>query len=187
MTHLSVEELVRKFETARKAGEHERGNPEQLRLLRELAEDCPAFTPNLLYLARLQQVIDQPGRSPEEVFSEIQRLLELAILGSGRSAPVVLELGNFLDTFQNDPPSAMKLYEEGEQKALATLEDAWFFKLRYWNLERTKESLEKALRLCVLVEQIFPEPNTYLEDEVQTTKRLAAREGLLPDPNSSSE
>ncbi|HEX5753692.1 MAG TPA: hypothetical protein VFZ09_46310 [Archangium sp.] len=180
-----MDELVKRFEAARKAGEHERGNREQLRLLRELAEECPAFTPNLLYLARVQQVIDQPGRNPEEVFSEIQRLLELAILGSNRGAPVILELGNFLDTFQNDPLGAMKLYEEGEQKALAILEDAWFFKLRYWNLERTKESLEKALRLCALVEQVFPEPNTYLEDEIQTTKRLAALEGLLPDPNSS--
>ncbi|HYO56807.1 hypothetical protein [Archangium sp.] len=162
MTHLSPEELVKKFEEARKAGEHERGNPEQLRLHRELAEECPAFTPNLLYLARLQQVIDQPSRSTEEVFSEIQRILELAVLGSDRSAPVLLELGNFLDTFHNGTPEAMKLYNEGEQKALATLEEAWFFKIRY----------------------LFPEPNIFLDDEIQTTKRYAAQEGLAPPEGS---
>jgi hypothetical protein len=184
MAHPSLEELVQKFEAAKKAGERERGKPEQLRLHRELAAECPAFTHNLLYLARLQHLVDQPGRSAEEVLPEIQRLLESAVLGSYRSASALLALGNFLDTFQDGTPEAMKLYEEGEQKALATLADAWFFKLRNWNLERTKESLEKALRLCALVEQVFPEPNTFLEDEIQITKRYAALEGLLPQEDS---
>ncbi len=179
MAHPSLEELVQKFEAARKSGEHERGNPEQFRLHRELAVECPGFTHNLLYLARLQLLFDQPGRTAEEVIPEIQSLLESAVLGSYRSAPALLALGNFLDTFQDGTAEAMRLYEEGEQKALATLEDAWFLKLRYWNLERTKESLEKALRLCVLAEQLFPEPNFLLEDEIQTTKRYAAQEGLF--------
>jgi hypothetical protein len=180
MTHPSLEELLQKFEAARKAGEREGGKPEQLRLHRELADECPAFTHNLLYLARLQHLIEQPGRSAEEVLPEIQSLLESAVFGSYRSAPALLALGNFLDTFQDGTPEAMKLYEEGEQKALATLENAWFLKLRYWNLERTKESLGKALRICALVEHLFPEPNTFLEDEIQTTKRYAAQEGLIP-------
>jgi hypothetical protein len=180
MAHPNLEELVQKFEAAKKAGERERGSPEQFRLHRELAEECPAFTYNLRYLARLQQVVDQPGRSTEEVFSEIRRLLESAVLGSYRSAPALLELGNFLDTFQDGPPEAMKLYEEGEQQALNTLEDAWFFKLRYWNNEETKESLQKALRLGGLAERLFPEPGTLLWDEIQTTKRHAAKQGLIP-------
>jgi hypothetical protein len=184
MAHPSLEELVKKFEIARKAGERERGNPEQLRLHRELAEECPAFTPNLLYLARLQQITDQPDRSTEEVFSEIQRLLELAVLGTDRSAPVLLELGNFLDTFRDGPPEAMELYEEGEQKALDTLKDAWFGKLRYWNLERTNESLGKALQLGELAERLFPEPGTLLWDELQTTKLYAAQKGLIPPEES---
>ncbi|WNG33640.1 hypothetical protein F0U61_08375 [Archangium violaceum] len=184
MAHPSLEELLQKFEAAKKAGEHDRGNPEQLQLHRELAGECPALTHNLLYLAKLQLLVDQPGRDAEEVLPEIQRLLESAVLGSYRSAPALLALGNFLDTFQDGTPEAMKLYDEGEQKALATLEDAWFFKLRYWNLERTKESLEKALRLCALAEQLFPEPNSLLEDEIQTTKRYAAQEGLIPPKGS---
>jgi len=144
MAHPRLEDLVQKFEAARKAGERERGNQEQLRLHRELADECPAFSHNLLYLAQLQQVVDQPGRSAEEVLPEIQRLMESAVLGSYRSAPALLALGNFHD----GTPKATQIYEEGEQKASATREDAWFFKIRYWNLERTKESLEKALRLC---------------------------------------
>lgn len=184
MTHPSIEKIVKMFEAARNAGERERGNPEQLRLHRELAEECPAFTPNLLYLARLQQVIDQPSRSTEDVFSEIQRILELAVLGSDRSAPVLLELGNFLDTFQNDTSEAMKLYEEGEQKTLATLEEAWSLKLRYWNLERTDESLGKALRLVEMAERLFPEPGILLWDEMQTTRLYAAKAGLLPADES---
>jgi len=180
MAHPNLEELVQKFEAARKAGENERGSPEQFRLHRELAEECPAFTYNLRYLARLQQVADQPGRNAEEMLSEVRRLLESAVLGSYRSAPALLELGNFLDTFHDGPPEAMKLYEEGEQRALETLEDAWFFKIRYWNNEETKESLDKALRLGELAERIFPEPGTFLWDEMQSTKRLAAKLGLLP-------
>lgn len=184
MAHPSLEELVQKFEAARKAGEPIRGNPEQFRMHRELAEACPAFTYNLRYLAQLQQVADQPGRTAEEVLSEIKRLLESAVLGSYRSAPALLELGNFLDTFHDGPPEAMKLYEEGEQQALETLEDAWFFKIRYWNNEETKESVEKALRLGKLAERLFPDPGTFLWDEMQTTKRYAVKMGLLPPEDS---
>lgn len=179
MKHPSLEELLQRFEAAKKAGEHERGNPEQLRMHRALAEECPAFTYNLRYFARLQQVVDQPGRSTEEVLSEVRRLLESAVMGSYRSAPALLELGNFLDTFHDGPLEAMKLYEEGEQQALDTLEDAWFFKIRYWNNERTKESLGKALQLGKLAEQLFPEPAPLLWDEIQTTKLYAAQEGLI--------
>lgn len=185
MSHPKLEELVQKFEAALRAGEHERGSPEQFRLHRELAEECPAFTYNLRYLARLQQVADQPGRDAEEVLSEIRRLLESAVLGSYRSAQALLELGNFLDTFHDGPPEAMKLYEEGEQRALETLEDAWFFKIRYWNNERTKESLEKALQLGEVAERLFPELGTLLWDEMQTTKRYAVKLGLLLPPEDS--
>jgi len=179
MAHPSLEELIEKFETAKQTGEHEQGSPEQLRLHRELAAECPAFTHNLLYLAWLQQAINQPGRSSKDVLSELQQLLEAAVVGSYRSAQALVELGNFLDTFRDAPQEAMKLYDEGEQKALATLKDAWFGKLRYWNFERTKESLEKALRLGALAEQLFPE-STHLLLEVETTRTYAAQEGLIP-------
>jgi hypothetical protein len=78
----------------------------------------------------------------------------------------------------------MKLYEEGEQQALNTLEDAWFFKIRYWNNEETKESLEKALRLGELAERLFPELGTLLWDEIQITKRYAVRQGLISPEGS---
>lgn len=179
MSQRALEELVASFEAAKDVGQDKLGNPEQLRRHRELAEACPAFTHNLLYLAWLQQSIDQPGRSTEDVFSEIQRLLEAAILGSYRSAQALVELGHFLDIFRASPQEAMRLYEEGEQKALATLRDAWFGKIRYWNDERTKESLEKALRLGELAERMFPD-FTSLHIEIQLTRDYAAKEGLLP-------
>ncbi|QRK12623.1 hypothetical protein JQX13_22885 [Archangium violaceum] len=179
MKHPSLEELVAKFEAAKAAGKDVRGNPEQLRLHRELAETCPAFTHNLLYLAWLQQSIDQPDRSAEEVSSEIQRLLEAAVFGSYRSAQTVVELGHFLDAFRASPHEAMRLYEEGEQKALDTLRDAWLGKIRYWNDERTKESLKKALQLGELAERMFPD-FTSLHIEIQITRDYAETEGLLP-------
>lgn len=181
MKHPSLEELVAKFEAAKQAGKDEQGNPEQLRRHRELAETCPAFTHNLLYLAWLQQSIDQPERSSEEVFSEIQRLLEAAVLGSYRNAQAVVELGHFLDAFRASPHEAMRLYEEGEQKALNTLRDAWFGKIRYWNDERTRESLGKALQLGELAERMFPD-FTSLLIEIQITRDYAVKEGLIPRP-----
>lgn len=59
MAHPSLDELTAMFQAARKAGEADKDNPEQLRLHRELLAACPAFTPNLLRLARLLQLIDQ--------------------------------------------------------------------------------------------------------------------------------
>jgi hypothetical protein len=179
MPHPSLEELVARFEAARQAGQGARVDSEQIRLHRELAEACPSFTHNLLYLAWLLQLSDQPERQAEEVFSDIQQLLEAAVLGSYRSAPALVELGHFLDTLRDSPHEAMKLYEEGEQKALATLKDAWLGKIRYWNDERTKETLAKALELGGLAERMFPDA-TELALEVQLTKNYAAQEGLIP-------
>lgn len=179
MPHPSLEDLVARFEAARQAGQRDRGNPEQLRLHRELAEACPAFSHNLLYLAWLLQLSDQSNRQAEEFFSDIQRLLEAAVLGSYRSAPALVELGHFLDAFRDSPHEAMRLYEEGEQKALATLKDAWLGKIRYWNDERTKETLAKALELGELAERMFPDAAD-LALEVQITKNYAAQEGLIP-------
>jgi hypothetical protein len=114
----------------------------------------------------------------EAAFAEIQKLLEQAVQASAREASAVVELGYFLDTIRNAPEEATKLYEEGAAKALETLEDAWAGLLRAWVLERTKESLEKALRLGELAEKLFPDSGR-IQGEVQDAKRLAALDGLL--------
>lgn len=181
MAHVSLEELVAKFRAAREAGEGRMGHPEQVKRLRALTEDCPAFTPGLLYLAWALQLSDEaPQGDAEEDFAEIQRLLEQAVQSSNRSAPAVVELGYFLDTFYNSP-EAEGLYEEGATRSLETLEDAWAGLLRFWKHERTKESLAKALPLAALAEKVFPE-SPRIRGHVEDVRRCAAMEGLLRLP-----
>ncbi|HSP81045.1 MAG TPA: hypothetical protein VLQ93_21155 [Myxococcaceae bacterium] len=179
MTHPSLDELTAKLRAARKAGETDQGNPEQLRLLRELLADCPAFTPNLAHLARLLQLVDQPDVDASVTFSEAQRLLEQAVQSSERSAPTLVELGYFVDDIRNAPEEAFKLYQEGADKALETLEYAWAGMIRYWTDTRTRESLEQALRLGERALQVFPESERLLY-YVTDAKRYAELEGLIP-------
>jgi hypothetical protein len=174
--HPSVEELLARLQEARKAGKP--GDPERLRLHRELAKDSPTFIPNLLELGRQLELADESGRDAEEAFAEVQRLLEQAVVGSERSGPAVVELGYFLDTIRDDSEAATKLYEEGAAKALETLEDAWAGLLRSWVHERTKESLEKALRLGELAEKLFPDSGR-IQGEIQRARQMAIDDGLL--------
>ncbi|HEX8435448.1 hypothetical protein [Archangium sp.] len=174
--HPSVEELVARLQEARKAGKP--GDPERLRLHRELAADSPTFVPNLLELGRQLQLADEPGQDAEATFAEVRRVLEQAVVGSERSGPAVVELGYFLDTLRNDSHAATKLYEEGAAKALETLEDAWAGLLRSWVHERTKESLEKALRLSELAETLFPDSGR-IQGVVQDARRIATLDGHL--------
>jgi tetratricopeptide (TPR) repeat protein len=151
---------------------------EQVRRYRELLAECPTFTPALLELGRLLQLTDEPGVDAEEAFVEIQKLLEQAVQVSAREASAVVELGYFLDTLRDAPAEATKLYEEGAAKALETLEDAWAGLLRAWVHERTKESLEEALRVGELAEKLFPDSGR-IQDEVHRARQLAIHEGLL--------
>ncbi|WP_257458132.1 hypothetical protein [Archangium lipolyticum] len=182
MAHLGLEELVLKFQIARQSGDIARPSEAQIRLHRELAEACPAFTQNTLFLAWLLQrrlwTAEDDGKGPEEAFAEIQRLLEQAVLGSYRSAPALVELGFFLDTYRNSPHEAAKLYEESAAKASETLKDAWWGLIRYWNAERTRETLTKALQLGELAENLFPDSQEIIE-EMTTTRRYAVEAGLI--------
>lgn len=180
MAHTSMEELLATLQQAKKAGEVDKNNPEQLRLHRELAKDCPAFTPNLLRLARLLQLIDEPGVDGQESFAEVQRLLEQAVQSSERGAPALVELGYFMDDIRNAPEQAFPLYQEGAARALETLEDAWAGMLRYWTDTRTRESLGKALELAELALKVFPESER-IRYYVTDARRYASQEGL-PTP-----
>jgi hypothetical protein len=168
-----------RMRTAREAGSANAASPEQLQLLRTLARECPAFTPNLLELARLLRLTDEPGVGSEEALAEIQRLLEQAVQASARSAPALLELAHFLYVFRNSPELAETLFEESAASALRALENSWAGLLDFWGTERRKDTLEKALKLGELAERVFPESPRILNamDEV---REKAVRAGLLP-------
>ncbi|NMO18360.1 hypothetical protein HPC49_34840 [Pyxidicoccus fallax] len=177
MAHLTPEELLKRFQSIREAGDARHTTLEQLRLLRELLQDCPAFAPGLLELARRLQLAEEPGLDAEEAFTEVQRLLEQAVLVSRRSAPALVELGYFLDVFRNREAEALALWEEGAATALKTLEDAWAGMLRTWAGERTRESLAKALRLADRAEQLLP-GSVRLQEEVERVRGYAREDGI---------
>ncbi|MFL5352578.1 hypothetical protein [Archangium sp.] len=179
MAHPSLDELTAMLQAARKAGEPDKNNPEQLRLHHELLAACPAFTPNLLRLARLLQLIDQPNVDAQESFAEAQRLLEQAVQSSERSAPSLVELGYFLDDLRNAPEDAFVLYQEGAAKAQETLEYSWAGMIRYWTDQRTTESLSQALRLGERALKAFPESERILY-YVTDARRYAEQQGLIP-------
>jgi hypothetical protein len=171
--------MMARMQAARRAGSAQEASPEQLRRLRELARDCPAFTPNLLELARLLRLTDEPGVDTEEALAEIQRLLEQAAQASARSAPALLELAHFLYVFRDASEEAEKLFEESVASALRALEDSWAGLIDFWVMERRRDTLEKALELGALAERVFPRSARIL-NAVDEAREKAARAGLLP-------
>lgn len=181
MSHLSLEELVARMRAARDAGEGQRGDPLQVRLHRDLAKTCPAFAPNLLQLARLLLVSEEPDPQGQDTLAEVQQLLEQAVEASDRSAPALVELAYFHDSVHNDFEKARGLYEEGAAKALETLEDAWGGLLNSLILEKR---LQEALALSEQAEKVFPSSGRIMA-AVHEARRAAVAAGLLP-PESQS-
>lgn len=176
-SHPDVAELLARLREARRGGGAEETRAEQVRRYRELLAECPTFTPALLELGRLLQLTDEPEKEPEQWLAEVQALLEQAVWVSGREAATVVELGYFLDTLRDSPQAALRLYEEGAATALETLEDAWAGLLRGWVHERTKASLEKALRLAEVAEKLFPDSGR-IQGVVHDARRIASLDGL---------
>jgi hypothetical protein len=177
MAHPTLDEMMDRMQAARRAGAAQEASPEQLRMLRALARDCPAFTPNLLELARLLRLTDEPGVETEEAFAEIQQVLEQAVQASARSSPALLELAHFLYVFRNASEEAEKLFEESVTSALHALEDSWAGLIDFWVMERRRDMLEKALKLSALAEQVFPRSPRIL-NAVDEAREKAARAGL---------
>lgn len=180
MAHPSVDELLAEMRAARETGGANQASPEQLKRHRELAAACPAFTPNLLELARFLMLTDEPDVDARLGFLEVERLLEQSVLASNRSAPAVLELGHFKDSIRNDPDAAEELFEESAATALKDLEAAWSALLNLWTMQNRRGSLEKALKLGAMVERLFPE-SAGIHADVARARSFAAYAGLIPD------
>jgi hypothetical protein len=180
MSHPNLEELLARLRAARTAGDVNRPSREQLRLHRELADACPSFMPNLLELARLLRLDDDPPQElkGEELLAELRRVLEQAVQASARSAPALVELAYFLDTFHDSPPEAEGLFEEGAEKSLKTLEHAWAGLIDFWSSKRTPESLTKALQLGQRAEKLFPD-SELIGHNLRFARQLAVTDGLL--------
>lgn len=183
MAHPSVEELLAEMRSAREAGGANQASAEQLRLHRELVATCPAFTPNLLELARLLLLTDEPGVDAAQAFSEVQRLLEQAVRASTRSAPALLELAHFTDSIRNAPDEAEQLFEESAATALRSLEGAWSALINLWTVQNRRETLEKALALGERAEKLFPD-SAGIHADVARARSFAIHAGLLPDEGS---
>ncbi|MDY7231381.1 hypothetical protein [Hyalangium rubrum] len=178
MAHLSPQDLLAKFQALREAARQEpRGSADQLKLHRELVEACPAFTPNLLELARLLRLADEPGVDVEEMLAEVHRLLEHAVQVSNRSADSLIELAYFLDTHRASPDEACKLLEEGASKALESLEDAWAGLIRLHSMEGR---LPQALALSAQAEKVFPESER-IQAAIADARQSALVAGLISD------
>lgn len=175
MDHPQLEALLARLKAARDAGAGQPDNAEQLRLHRELVRDSPAFTPNLLALARRVLTTEESGVDAKEALAEVQRLLEMAVQASERSPPALLELAYFLDDIRGQEDAAVRLMEEGASRSLQSLEDAWAGLLLRYSL---RDQLPKALELAGLAEKVFP-ASERIQDAVQAVRESALRAGLL--------
>ncbi len=179
MAHPGLDEMMARMRAAREAGSANEASPEQLQRLRELARDCPAFTPNLLEFARLLQLTDEPEVEMDQALAEIQQLLEQAVQASGRSAPALLEFAHFIDVFRDSPALAEALFEESVASALRALENSWAGLIEFRAMGMTKDRLAKALKLSELAERIFPE-SSRIFNAAEDARVGAMRTGLLP-------
>jgi hypothetical protein len=170
MAHPSIEELAASLRAARDAGQPGKPSPEKAKRLRELLAGCPSFAPGTLELARTLLVTEEPGVGGEQAFTEIQQLLEQAVQSSDRSAPAIIELAYFVDTFRDSPEAARALFEEGASRALKSLEDAWTGLL---NLLTLDEHITEALALAERAEQVFPD-SARIRDAVERARAFAA-------------
>lgn len=178
MSHPSLDEMMVWMRAAREAGSVNEASPEQLQRLRALARACPAFTPNLLELARLLRLTDEPGVASEQALAEIQRLLEDAVQASDRGAPALLELAHFMYVFRNSSELAETLFEESAASALRALENSWAGLIDFWVTERRTDMLEKALKLGDLAERVFPSSSRIL-NVVDDAREKALRAGII--------
>lgn len=165
--HMTSRELRQRLEAAKDA---QPGSAQRIQAHRELAEQCPAFIPNLLSLSRSLQ-LDPEGTHAQAHFAESERVLRDAVEVSGEEASALIELAHFLDTVRDAPGEAQPLFEEAARRASKMLEEAWAGLI--WVLGE-QEKLDAALELASRAQRVFPD-SELISEAVGFARQCAAR------------
>ncbi|MCP3137913.1 hypothetical protein [Pyxidicoccus xibeiensis] len=120
--HWTSEELRRKWKAANaEPAEDSR----RIDAHRDVADECPAFVPNLLSLSRaLLTGLDTAG-DPDARLAEAEYSLRTAVDVSAGAPEPLLELGRFLATVRKEPTEAEGAFASAASAALSLLEEAW--------------------------------------------------------------
>ena len=86
----------------------------------ELCKECPCNSQLLVMWACLAQLQDDPGSS----LNEVKRSLQQAIEFDSKSVDALLEMGNLLDSVDDSPSVAAKMFADAADLARRQLVDA---------------------------------------------------------------
>ena len=167
--HMTAQELKRRWEAARS---EPAGSARQIQAHRELAEQCPAFVPNLLALGRSLQLDREEATEAQAQasFAEVERVLRGAVELSGEDASALIELAHFLDVIRDTPSEAEALFAEAARRASRLLEEAW---AGWISVLGEQEKLEAALELANRAQRVFPD-SALIAEAIAFAKQCAA-------------
>jgi len=165
--HMTPQELRRRLEAARRA---QAGSAQRIQAHQELAEQCPAFVPNLLALSRSLQLDSREEADAQAHFAEGERALRDAVEVSGEDASALIELAHFLDVVRDSPAEAEVLFAEAARRASKLLEEAW---AGWIGVLAEQEKLDAALELASRAQRMFPD-SELITEAVEHAKRSAA-------------
>jgi hypothetical protein len=154
--HMTPEELRSRLQAVKGM---QAGSPQRIHAHRELAEQCPAFVPNLLSLSR-SLLLDRQDTGAQARFTEGERALRGAVEVSGEDASALIELAHFLDVVRDSPGEAEPLFAEAARRAGRLLEEAW---AGWIGALGQQEKLDAALELSSRAQRVFPDSELIAE------------------------
>ena len=163
---MTPQELRGRLEAARRA---HAGSAQRIQAHQELAEQCPAFVPNLLALSRSLQLDSREEADAQAHFAEGERALRDAVEVSGEDASALIELAHFLDVVRDSPAEAEVLFAEAARRASKLLEEAW---AGWIGALAEQEKLDAALELASRAQRVFPD-SELITEAVEHAKRSA--------------
>ena len=154
--HMTPREL---WSRLREIKEMQPGSARRIQAHRALAEQCPAFVPNLLSLHRTL-LLDRREGDAQAHFTEGERALRDAVELSEEDAAAPLELAHFLDVVRDAPGEAEPLFAEAARRASKSLEEAW---AGWIGVLGQQEKFDAALELAEQAQRVFPHSETIAE------------------------